>query len=136
VQQPRGIILWSLVGFLALAKFGYFGSRYLDSLDTWQATRAALTQVQPQSRILTTAWIAPHLTHRPVVKLAIAGSESTDLNQFDQVLLNLRHPGWMSSPALLQTLINRLQQDSHFTQTYRQDDVYLFTQDRNRPPSA
>ncbi len=126
VQNPRGILIWSLIGFLALAKFGYFSSRYLEALDTWQATRTALTQVSPQGSILTTASIVPHVTHRPIVKLAIAGTEAIDLGQFDQVLLNLRHPGWSSTTELQQGLVQRLQQDSRFRQQSQQDQVYLF----------
>ncbi|MBM0743070.1 DUF2079 domain-containing protein [Phormidium sp. CLA17] len=127
VQSQRGIFLCSLIGFLALAKFGYFGDRYLNSLDTWQATRSAITYVQPQSRLLTTAFIAPHLTHRPMVKLAIAGTESIDLGQFDEVLLNVRHPGWASTPSLQQGLVDRLQRDARFKPLVEQDGVYLFT---------
>lgn len=126
VQNPRGIWLWALVGFIALAKFGYFGDRYLSSLDTWQATRAALTQLPSEGSILTTAWIVPHVTHRPTVKVTMTGTETTDLGQFAIVLLNLRHPGWMSTPALQRTLLKRLEQDDRFTQTLAQDNVYLF----------
>ena len=126
LQNPRRIWLWALVGFLALAKFGYFGDRYLNALDTWQATRTALTQAQPTGSILTTAWIVPHVTHRPTVKVTMTGTETTDLGQFDHVLLNLRHPGWMSTPETQRTLLTKLEQDSRFTRTFAQDDVYLF----------
>ena len=126
VQSRRGILLCSLVGFLALAKFGYFGDRYLNSLDTWHATRHALTHVQPQSRVLTTASIVPHLTHRPQIKMAVIGTESIDLNQFDQALLNVRHPGWASTPAIQQGFVERFQQDPRFESQVEQDGVYLF----------
>lgn len=127
VQSRRGILLCSLIGFLALAKFGYFGDRYLNSLDTWQASRSAIAQIQPQSRVLTTAFLAPHLTHRPTVQLAIAGTEAIDFNQFDEVLLNVRHPGWASTSSLQQGLVDRLQRDSRFKPLVEQDGVYLFT---------
>jgi len=127
VQSRRGILLCSLIGFLALAKFGYFGDRYLNSLDTWQASRSAIAQIQPQSRVLTTAFLAPHLTHRPTVQLAIAGTEAIDFNQFDEVLLNVRHPGWASTSSLQQGLVDRLQRDSQFKPLVEQDGVYLFT---------
>lgn len=127
VQSQRGILLCSLIGFLALAKFGYFGDRYLNSLDTWQASRTAIAQIQPQRRILTTAFLAPHLTHRPTVQLAIAGTEAIDFDQFDEVLLNVRHPGWASTSSLQQGLVDRLQRDSRFKPLVKQDGVYLFT---------
>jgi uncharacterized membrane protein len=127
LPNPRFIIIWSLVGFLALAKFGYFGSIYLEQLDTWQATREAVNQIKnTQGSILTASQIAPHLTHRTVVKLASDGSESIDLNQFEYALLNLRHPGWSSSHETVTTFLKRLQQTSNFKLIYEKDDVVLF----------
>lgn len=126
LRNRRGIILWSLVSFFALAKFGYFGSRYLDSLDTWLATREAVAQVETQGSVLTASQIAPHLTHRPVVKLAIKGTESTNLSEFEYVLLNLPHPGFGSTPEVVATLLERLRNASEFQLTYQRDDVYLY----------
>ncbi|HAC64385.1 MAG TPA: hypothetical protein DCF68_12800 [Cyanothece sp. UBA12306] len=125
-KQPRYMILWSLVAFFALAKVGYFNSHYLQSKDTWQATREALTQVSSQGNILTSANIAPHVSHRSVVELAVEGSDAIALKQFDDILLNKRHPGWNSSPELVDTLIARIGELSEFQLTYQKDDVYLF----------
>jgi uncharacterized membrane protein len=127
LQNRRGIIIWALVAFIAFAKFGYFGSVYLKSLDTWQATREAIAQIQTKGSVLTLAQVAPHLTHRPVVKLAIQGSESVDLAEFEYVLLNLRHPGWSSSRQVVTHLLERLKTTSRFQLTYQRDDVFLFT---------
>lgn len=126
LQQPRHIIVFALVSFLALAKVGYFGSRYLDSLDTWQATRTALATINSSGSILTTAFIVPHVTHRPLVKVAIQGTETVDLNQFQFVLLNLRHSGWMSDRSVQQALLNRLQKSHQFQPQFQQDEVVLF----------
>jgi len=128
LRNRRGIILWSLVAFLALAKFGYFGDRYLTSLDTWQATREAIAQVHTKGSVLTAAQIAPHLTHRPVVKLATTGSEYADLTEFEYVLLNVRHPGWQSNSQVVTNLLERLKNVPEFKLIYQRDDVYLFAQ--------
>ena len=130
LRNPKGIILWSLVAFLALAKFGYFGSRYLERLDNWQATRQAIAQIDTKGSVLTTSQIAPHLTHRPVVQLAIAGLDFTDLTEFEYVLLNLRHPSWGSSQDILTSAIEKLQQTNEFQLTYQRDDVFVFTNRR------
>lgn len=130
VKTRKGIILWSLVAFLALAKFGRFAStsHYLATLDTWQGTREAVTLVKTKGSVLTSAQIAPHLTHRSIVKLATSGSESVDLSQFEYVLLNIRHPGWSSSPDTVISLIQRLEQMPQFRLSYRRDDVVLYQQ--------
>jgi uncharacterized membrane protein len=105
LRSGRLITLWSLVAFLALAKYGYFGSIYLNSLDTLQATREAIAQVQTKGGVLTTAEIAPHLTHRQLIKLTDANSPPADLTQFDYVLLNVRHPGWLSNSEFAGSLV-------------------------------
>ncbi|WP_233746195.1 DUF2079 domain-containing protein [Leptodesmis sichuanensis] len=128
IQNQRGIIIWSLIGFLLLSKFGYFAVRYMQVLDTWQATREAIAQVPATGNVLTTAWIAPHLTHRPTINLAIEGTETSDISHFNYVLLNVRHPGWRSSPDIQKRFVERLQKDPRFKQQYQRDDVYLFVQ--------
>jgi len=128
LHRPRHIVLFALVGFLALAKVGYFGSRYLNSFDTWQATRSALHHVNSPDSVLTTAWIVPHVTHRPIVKVTLQGTQDDDLNQFHYVLLNLRHPGWMSDRTVQTNLRDQLRQNPHFVEEFQQDDVHLFVQ--------
>ncbi|NJL00628.1 MAG: DUF2079 domain-containing protein [Spirulinaceae cyanobacterium SM2_1_0] len=126
-QRPRWIVLWSLVGFLALAKPGYFWTRYLETLETWSATRAAIAQVDTPGRLLTSAQIAPHLSHRPVVKLATMDAAAReDLTAFDYILLNQPHPGWNSTPELVTDLRDRLSQQPEFRLRFDRDGVVLF----------
>lgn len=126
LRNRRAIILWSLLAFFALAKYGYFWSRYLDSLDTWQATRQALSEIHTQGSVLTTHTIAPHLTHRRLIDFVDELSPPTDLTQFDYVLLNVRHSGGTSSPEFAASLVNQLKNAELFQLGYQRDDVYLF----------
>ncbi|MEG3882433.1 DUF2079 domain-containing protein [Microcoleus sp. herbarium7] len=125
-QLPRVMVIWSLIGFLALAKYGYFWTIYLDSLDTWPATREAIALVNTKGSVLTTSHIAPHLTHRPAIKLTQAHAPA-NLAEFDWVLLNLRYPGWMSDRAFVENLITKLKNNPQFQLKYQRDDIYLFT---------
>ena len=127
LKRSRIILIWSICTFLALAKFGYFGSLYLESIDTWQATREAIAQIDNQGGVLTTTDIAPHLTHRPWVQLATIGSESNDFSNIEYVLLNSRHPGWASSTETIHNLTEKFQQMPDFKLQYQQDDVVLLT---------
>ena len=127
-QLPKVIVIWSLVTFLALAKYGYFWTIYLDSLDTWQATRNAIELVQTKGSVLTTAYIAPHLSHRPIIKLTNASVPPNNLTDFDYVLLNLRHPGWNSNKEFAANLVSQLENNPQFQLSYKRDDVYLFNQ--------
>jgi uncharacterized membrane protein len=127
LQNKRAIILWSLVVFLALAKFGYFWSRYLESLDTWQARQEAIAQVQTKGSVYTTDPISSHLAHRQLIKLTDANSPQTDLTIFDYILLDVRHPGWASNPQFAMNLLNQLKNKPEFKLKFQRDDVYLFT---------
>ncbi|MGE5656585.1 MAG: DUF2079 domain-containing protein [Actinomycetota bacterium] len=124
---PKFIILWSLISFLILGKYGYFWTIYADALDTWQATREAVSFVQTKGNVLTTADIASHLTHRPIVKLTKNYEPPSDLTSFSYVLLNLRHPGWNSDREFVTRLINQLKNHPQFQLKYQRDEVFLFT---------
>lgn len=126
LQSPRGIIIWSLVGFLLLAKFTHFGGRYLDSLDNWQATRQAISLVQPQTSVLTTASISTHLSHRKLINLTNADSPPKNLTDFEYVLLNNRHPGWGSNIEFAKSLTSQLETHNEFKLLFQHNEVYLF----------
>ncbi|HEY9906014.1 MAG TPA: DUF2079 domain-containing protein [Thermosynechococcaceae cyanobacterium] len=126
IRSPRAILIWSLVGFLALAKVEYFGGRYLSLLDNWQANREAMALIQTPGSVLTMARLAPHLGHRPIVKLAVKEAVGSDPTGFDYVLLDVRHPGVMGSLGMMTTWVQQLQQTPQFDLRYQRDEVYLF----------
>jgi uncharacterized membrane protein len=128
LQQKRAIILWSLVGFLALAKIPFISSKQMWYSDTLQATREAIALVQTQGSVLTTYNIAPHLAHRPLIKLTDATAPPVDLNVFDYVLLNLRHH--FSTQEFANSLANQLKNSQNFNLKYQRDDVYLFEKNK------
>jgi uncharacterized membrane protein len=126
-RNQKIILIWSIICFLALAKFGYFWTRYLGGIDNLRATKTAVSKVITKGSVLTNSQIAPHLTHRSVLELALDGSETKDLKQFEYILLNLRHPGWGSSPETVNQIILNLQNNHNFDLEYHQEDVFLFT---------
>jgi uncharacterized membrane protein len=126
LKTNREIILWSLATFLFLANYGHFTSVYLDSIDTWFATKTALTQIDRKGAVVTTNYIAPHLTNRKVITLPTESVESSDLQEFKYILLNLRHPGIKSSTKIATNIINKLKNTPNFQLKFQQDDVFLF----------
>jgi len=124
---PRVIVIWSLIAFLALAKYGYFWTIYLNGIDTLPATREAISLVETKGGVLTSFQIAPHLAHRPVVRLTHANAPPANLAEFDYVLLNLRYPGWMSDREFVKNLVIKLKNTPQFQLKYQRDDIYLFT---------
>ena len=124
IQWPRAMITWSLIMFLLLGEYKDF-YLYLNRLDTWQATREAVAQVQPQSSILTDNRLAPHFAHRPIVKLLSQISAQTNLAEFKYILLNLRHP-WPDTEKIGDSLANKLKISPDFQLTYQKNEVLLF----------
>lgn len=125
IHQPRTILLWALAGFVALAQVPLFGSRYLSTLDTWSASRAAIAQITTPDPVLAPAALVPHLSHRPVIR-AIGATATVPLSNYTYLLVNARHPGKASSPEVVNQLIQQASHDPGFQLHYHQDDVYLF----------
>ena len=119
------LILWSVLSFLILAKYGYFGTIYLESLDTWQATRQAINRVQTQGNVLTDNSLATHLAHRSIIKLLHQVANGQSLNEFDYILLNMRHP-WHDTADTASSVVTQLKKSPEFKIGYQQDDVFLF----------
>ncbi|MCY7382084.1 MAG: DUF2079 domain-containing protein, partial [Microcoleus sp. CAN_BIN18] len=124
MQLPKELIIWSLIIFLLLGESKDF-ILYANRLDTWQATREAIAQVQPQSSILTDNRLAPHFAHRPIVKLLSQIAPQTNLAEFKYILLNLRHP-WPDTEKIGNTLATQLKNNPTFQLTYQKNEVLLF----------
>ena len=78
---------------------------------------------------MTTAEIAPHLTHRAVVKLTSVYSPPANLADFDYILLDVSHPGWQSHREFATNLVNQLNSTQLFKLRYQRDGVYLFVKE-------
>jgi uncharacterized membrane protein len=97
----------------------------MQRLDTWTATREAITYIQPQTSVLTDNRLAPHFTHRRVIQLLSQVSSETNLSEFEQIVLNLRHP-WPDTVETGVQLFQQLLTDPQFSLVYQQDDVIVF----------
>jgi uncharacterized membrane protein len=125
-RQPKLIITWSLITFLALGKYGYFFGKYWENWDNLAAMRTAVSLVKTSDSLLTSPQIAPNLSQRVNLQLAIKDAEPIAPKVFTYILLNTRHPGWDNSEATVNNLVKNLQQNQAFKLRYQQDDVYLF----------
>jgi uncharacterized membrane protein len=136
LRQPRAILLWSLLGFLCLAKYSYIVIRYCDRLDTWQATRTAIALVRPDSRLLTDNTIAPHLTHRRELKLTVKQYPLPNLTGLDEILISTRPPDQGSDPALIQQYLAWVKADRAWQLVFEQDGVMLFRRTLTTPTAS
>ena len=122
-QYPRTIILWSTLVFLLLGNFTSLFSP-LGSFDTWQATNKAINYVKTRGGVLTDNRLAPHFTHRSIVKL-LNQTEPDNLDEFDYVVLNLRHP-WPDTEEAGIILFKSLKNNQKWELNYQENDVIVF----------
>ncbi|NEO53358.1 MAG: DUF2079 domain-containing protein [Okeania sp. SIO3B5] len=122
-QAPKMIILWSVLIFLLLGNVADL-FLYWQSLDTWQATKNAITYVKTEGGVLTDNRLAPHFTHRSTVKL-LNQTQPDNLDEFDYVVLNLRHP-WPDTEEAGIILFKSLQNNQEWKLNYQQNDVLVF----------
>jgi hypothetical protein len=81
--------------------------------------------VKTPGGVLTTATISTHLTHRKLIKFTDV-TNPPNLTDFDYVLLNIRHPGWLSNQEFADSLLKQLQNLPDFKLRYQENQVYLF----------
>lgn len=122
----RFIIFWTILAFVTMSRINLFTGEYLQSLDTRQASNEAIALVETKGSILTTHEIAPHVSHRPQVKLAFSNTPH-DLKAFDYILLNTRHAGYQSDRDYALSLVEQAKKIPSLKLKYYKDDVYLFT---------
>lgn len=127
-KKTKLIIIWSIITFLILAKYPLFflPTKYLNSLDTWRATKDSISLIKDDQSVLTWAQAVPHLSERNLITMLTDDSKLEDLSNFNDILLNLRHPGWMNTNDKILNLVLRLQNDSSFKLSFKRDDVFLF----------
>ncbi len=128
-QYPRTIILWSALIFLL---FGNVADLFLywNSFDTWQGTKNAITYVKTEGGVLTNNRLAPHFTHRSTVKL-LNQTKPDNLDEFDYVVLNLRHP-WPDTEETGIILSKNLQNNQEWELSYQQNDVLVFQREEGK----
>jgi len=124
--KPQWLIAWSIIGFLALAKYPYFFGQYWQNWDNLAAMQTAVQKVTTPDSLLTSPQIAPHLSQRINLQLAIKDAEPINPDAFTYILLNARRPGWENSTETVKNLVQQLQKNPNFTLDYQQDDIYLF----------
>ncbi len=122
-RYPRIIILWSTLIFILFGNIASLFS-YVGSFDTWQATNNAISYVKNKGGVLTDNRLAPHFTHRSMVKL-LNQTEPDNLDEFDYVVLNLRHP-WPDTEEAGIILFKNLQNNQEWELNYQENDVILF----------
>ena len=128
--SPRWLILWSLMGWFALAKYGYYWTRYAPLYSNVEAVNGAVELVAAEDRVLTSGYVAPHLSQRSMIALLGENDNWQRIahNQIDTVLIAKKHLGFDLSPIAATEMIDALRISPKFELVYQQQDVFLFKQ--------
>ncbi|KKZ14129.1 MAG: hypothetical protein TH68_05670 [Candidatus Synechococcus spongiarum 142] len=101
---------WATLSWALLAKPGYFLDRYLSRVDQVRPAHDLIRRIPPDAAVLTNSHLAPHLSHRRMVKeLFTKRLSKEELGQLDIALLNRHDPGWASNVQHTTATIEQLQ---------------------------
>ncbi|MCC0178357.1 DUF2079 domain-containing protein [Waterburya agarophytonicola K14] len=126
----RLLIIWAIIGFLTLAKFSYFWTRYLPLMPNARIVDRAISLIKPEDKVLTTGFVAPHLSHRPIIKLLEGDWDLARIKQedLDTVLIAMQHLSAATPEEKAIALKVQLGNSPEFNLVYHQQDVFLFQQ--------
>lgn len=103
-------LFWATLSWALLAKPGYFFGLYLSRVDQVRPAQVFIKRIPTDAAVLTNSYLAPHLSHRPVIKqLFTEPLRNGELNQLDIALLNRHDPGWASNVQNTEATIEWLQ---------------------------
>ena len=100
-------ILWLAVCWFALSKPYFFTGPYLSRVDYISEINKIIKTIPPEKSIITTSYIAPHLSHRKNIFYPRSSSLEKDLiRNVDIIFLKPDDPGYDSNTEIQQRLIN------------------------------
>ena len=123
-KAPKIILLWTILIFIIFSRLTFFIGPFQARLDTAKERREAINLVYPDAAVLTTNDIVPHLSRRKII--LSTGQHVKNLNIFDQVLIDLKHPGWNSSRSLMKNISEKLSADELWIKRYDKGSILLF----------
>ncbi len=105
-------LIWISVCWFLLAKPYFFTGPYLSRIPELRQLKEAISLVPDDADVLTTSYIAPHLSHRKNISYPQNNfSPEKNLKNFDVLLLNPIDPGWDSSGEKQYAILKKANQD-------------------------
>ena len=99
--------LWILIVWSLLAKPWFFFGPYLDRISSIKPARQAFKFIRNDSSVLTTSYLAPHITQRRIINFPKDSDDINNMNQYDVILLNPLDPGWNSGIKVQQSYLTK-----------------------------
>ena len=125
-KAPKIIILWSIFTFLIFSRLTFFFGHFHTHFDSFRSRKEAISIIRPSSSILTTNDLVPHLSRRKSIEFTNSKS-SINFNDFDEILLDLKKPGWNSTLNYVDNIYSKLKSSNLWETRYEKDGIVLFS---------
>lgn len=126
--SSRVLITWSIIAFFALAKYGYFPERYLPLIPYNQDVKIAMKLIESQGSVMTTSYIANHLSHRKIITIIPSDNYQQKIESypFQYILVSQKHLDSGMTEEKFNQLIDNLKQSLDYELVYQNNEVFLF----------
>ena len=99
---------WAILCWLALAKPWFFTGPFLERLGMRHDVTEAISLVPSDARVLSTSYLAPHLSQRQWIAFPKKNFDTSLKNShWTALLLNPDDSGWGSAKAIQKDLLNQ-----------------------------
>ena len=119
------IIFWSILTFLIFSRFTYYFGPFHSHFESSIARREAISLVKDTSSVLTTNDLVPHLSRRRDIKF-LNSEEIYNYNNFDEILLDRKEPGWKSNSEFIDNIYEKLESTINWEKIYEKNNIVLF----------
>ena len=100
-------ITWISICWFSLAKPYYYTGPYLSRLPLMKSINQAILLIPSDAKVLTTSYIAPHLSHRKNIDFPREINVKQYLKEYNFLLLNPKDPGYLSTSDIQQSILDQ-----------------------------
>ena len=127
-KAPKFIIIWSIFTFLIFSRFTYFFGNFHTHFDSFISRKEAISMIKSSSSVLTTNDLVPHLSRRKSINFTDSQS-IINFDNFDEILLDRKKPGWKSSLNYVNNIYSKLNSSNLWNKRYEKDGIVLFSKE-------
>ena len=119
------LYLLFLLTFLIFSRFTYFFGPLHTHFASSESRREAISLIKNSSSVLTTNDLVPHLSRRKYIRFTDS-REEYNLENFDEILLDIEKPGWLSNSLYIDNIIKILESSNKWEKVYEKNSIVLF----------
>ena len=119
------ILFWSVLTFLIFSRLTFYFGPFHNHFESLDSRREAISLIKDSSSVLTTNDLVPHLSRRKYIR-GTDSSEQYNFEEFDEILLDMKSPGWKSNPIFVDNIYKSLESNKKWRKIYEKNYITLF----------